>query len=169
MPEVLSRVSEAKLILAIRQDDLRYEQQLHSLVQELRLEDHIEFRLNVGEPEKRELLQASRVLVVPSAVEGFGIVVLEANACGVPVVASSGVPEGAVSDGVNGVRYRFGDTQALSEAIISLLLDDGLYSSLHRNALANAKRFAWSRVGAEFERVVVSAAAANSHPHRIAQ
>src|SRR5207245_905681 len=99
------------------------------------------------------------VLVVPSAVEGFGIVVLEANACGVPVIASSGVPQGAVGDGVNGLRYQFGDIRALADAMAKLLTDDELHSSLSRSARNGAERYRWSRVGAEFGSVVSLAAA----------
>jgi glycosyltransferase involved in cell wall biosynthesis len=98
-------------------------------------------------------------LVLPSSVEGFGIVVLEANACGVPVIASSGVPEGAVRDGFNGLRYQFGDIRALADRIVHLLWDTALYSSLSKNASSNAERFSWSRVGADYERVVREAAA----------
>jgi glycosyltransferase involved in cell wall biosynthesis len=92
MVEVVKRLPDARLILAIRSDDQKYERELHELVERLQLADHVEFRLNVSEAEKRDLLLSVQVLVLPSAVEGFGIVVLEANACGVPVVASSGVP-----------------------------------------------------------------------------
>src|SRR5207302_9378883 len=97
---------------------------------------------------------SSRVLVVTSAVEGFGIVVLEANALGLPVVASSGVPEGAVTDGVNGLRYRFGDIHDLTDRLVELLQNESLYSELSSGALRHASRFTWSRVGAEFEQVV---------------
>jgi glycosyltransferase involved in cell wall biosynthesis len=169
MPDVVKRVPNAKLILAIRRDDEKYESQLRALVTGLHLDDHVEFRLNVSEQEKRRLLQTCRVLVVPSVVEGFGIVVLEANACGVPVVASSGVPEGSVRQDFNGLRYPFGDTQALSETLSSLLLDDVLYSRLRRNALSNVKRFSWSQIGANFERVAIEAASPGSHLHSVAR
>src|SRR6202011_1732558 len=101
---------------------------------------------------------SSRVLVVPSAVEGFGIVVLEANACGVPVVASSGVPEGAVRHRVNGLRYQFGNIEALSKALIEILTDDALCDELSANAQTFAHRFSWSSVGAQYEHVVQRAA-----------
>jgi phosphatidylinositol alpha-mannosyltransferase len=159
MPHVVDRVPNARLILAIRRDDENYERQLRGLVNELHLDGSVQFRINVSEQEKRDLFGLATGLVVPSAVEGFGIVVLEANALGVPVIASTGVPEGAVRDGFNGLRYEFGDVQALSDAIVRMLQDEGLHSELSRNGLANVQRYRWSRVGAEFERVVVAAAA----------
>ena len=159
MPEVVRHTPNAKLILAIRRDDEKYEEQLRTLVNELRMGDHVEFRINVSEQEKRDLFRAATALVVTSAVEGFGIVVLEANAFGVPVVASSGVPEGAVRDGFNGLRYEFGNVQGLSDALVRLLQDPDVYSKISTNALTSVQRYKWSRVGAEFEQVVVAAAA----------
>jgi glycosyltransferase involved in cell wall biosynthesis len=118
----------------------------------------VEFRFDLTDAEKRDLMGSARILVVTSAVEGFGIVVLEANACGLPVVASSGVPEGAVEENVNGMRYPFGDVQALAARVVQLLQDEPLYSRLSQKALERVKRYGWSRVGAEFEEVVAKAA-----------
>ncbi|MFQ5875324.1 MAG: glycosyltransferase family 4 protein, partial [Dehalococcoidia bacterium] len=91
MQEVVTQVPGAKLVLAGRHDDRKYEAGLKRLVEALRLTDHVEFRFNISEEHKRAILKTSRALVLPSSVEGFGIVVVEANACGVPVVASDGV------------------------------------------------------------------------------
>jgi glycosyltransferase involved in cell wall biosynthesis len=159
MVEVVKRIPEARLTLAIRHDDLKYERELVELVEELHLKSSVSFRFNVSEDEKRELLSATRVLVVSSVVEGFGIVVLEANACGVPVVASSGVPEGAVRDGVNGLRYPYGDIGALAGAICRVLQDDQLHSRLSQAGLEFARGFAWRRVGAQYADVVEKAVA----------
>src|SRR5258708_31694515 len=82
MVEVVKRIPDATLTLAIRHDDLKYERELVAVVKELHLGASVSFRFNVTELEKRELLAATRVLVVPSVVEGFGIVGLEANASG---------------------------------------------------------------------------------------
>jgi glycosyltransferase involved in cell wall biosynthesis len=159
MPVVIDQIKTARLVIAGRHDDVAYERELHNLVERLGLERSVVFRFNLTEAEKRRLIQESRILVLPSSVEGFGIVVLEANACGVPVIASSGVPEGAVRDGFNGLRYQFGDIRALADRIVHLLWDTALYSSLSKNASSNAERFSWSRVGADYERVVREAAA----------
>lgn len=154
MPAVVQHVKTARLVIAGRRDDVVYERELRGLVERLGLHDHVEFHFDLTEEEKRTLIEATRIVVLPSAVEGFGIVVLEANAYGVPVVASSGVPEGAVRDGFNGLRFPFGDTQALGERILQLLEDEGLYSHLSQNAAKNAADFSWSHVGAQFELVV---------------
>ena len=63
---------------------------LHSLAQSLHVADAVDFRHDVGEQkEVYSLLKAARVSVFPSAREGFGIAVLEALACGVPVITTS--------------------------------------------------------------------------------
>jgi glycosyltransferase involved in cell wall biosynthesis len=162
MVEVVKRVPEAKLILAIRHDDLKYERELIELVTELQIANCVEFRFNVSEQEKRDLLGATRALVVSSVVEGFGIVVLEANACGVPVIASSGVPEGAVRDGMNGLRYPYGDVAALAATICRVLQDDQLHARLSEAGREFARRFAWRKVGAQYAGVVESAVARRS-------
>jgi glycosyltransferase involved in cell wall biosynthesis len=159
MAAVVRQVKAARLVIAGRRDDVVYENDLRRMVQRLGLDGHVEFRFDLTELEKRRLMDESRIVVLPSTVEGFGIVVLEANACGVPVIASTGVPEGAVQDHVNGLRYPFGDIHALGDRIVQLLQDDALYSRLSQNALKYAERFSWSRVGAEFERVVLETAA----------
>ncbi len=157
--EVKEQVKGARLTIAGRRDDVAYETELRTMVQRLGLGASVDFRFNLSDEDKRTLMQTSRILVITSAVEGFGIVAVEANACGIPVVASTGVPEGAVRDGFNGLRYPFGDSSALAAQILRLLQDDQLYEQLSRNALEHAARFKWSRVGAEFEQVVRSLAA----------
>jgi glycosyltransferase involved in cell wall biosynthesis len=154
MAAVVMHVPSARLIIAARRDDRSYEQQMRRLVSDLGLDNNVEFKFNVSEDEKRSLVAASRVLVVPSSVEGFGIVVLEANAYGVPVVASSGVPEGAVREGGNGLRYPFGNIPALSDRIVQVLTDDELYSRLSAESLRFVSHFGWREVSRQFEQVL---------------
>ena len=158
MTRVLERVPDATLLLAGRHDDLKFEGELLALVSRLGLTKNVEFRFGINEEEKRDILSKSRVMVVSSPVEGFGIVVLEANACGVPVVASTGVPASVVTDRRNGLRYPYGDLNALANATIQVLTSDALYDALSASAFAFARQFPWSRAGAEYERVILSAA-----------
>lgn len=154
---IVKEIPEAQLILAGRHDDGRYLEKLQRLVAELNLEAHVRFRIDVSEEEKRAILSGCRVLALPSSVEGFGIVALEANACGVPVVASSGVPEGAIRHDDNGLRYPFGDIAALATAVIQVLQDEVLHRRLSENGVKFAREFRWSKVGAQFEDILTHA------------
>ncbi len=154
MARVARELPHARLILAGRHADKKYEAELKRLAQRLGLDGRVEFLFNVTEEGKRALLKGCRVLVLPSSVEGFGIVVLEANACGVPVVASSGVPADAVQHRNNGLRYPFGDIAALAQNIVRVLKDDELYARLSANGVNFARQFGWQHVGKRFEEVV---------------
>lgn len=145
----------AHLTLAGRRDDRVYERELMKLVDQLGMIEQVTFSFNITEEEKRALLRRTRVLVLPSAVEGFGIVVLEANACGVPVVASSGVPESVVAHRRNGLRYPFGHVRMLAEALADVLRDDQLYLSLSKDSIALARGFRWSEVGRRYENALL--------------
>ena len=151
MKEVVRQIPRAQLTVAGRRDDREYERSLQRMVQELGLTENVRFRFDVTEEEKRSALRSCRTCVMPSPVEGFGIVVLEANACGTPVIASSGVPEGAVQEDLNGLRYPFGDIASLARCIVRMLGEDELYSRLSGNRLAFARQFAWRKVGALYE------------------
>jgi glycosyltransferase involved in cell wall biosynthesis len=154
MPEILRALPEARLILAGRHDDNRYESELRSLVRRLNVAQNVEFLFNLAEDEKIKLLKSCRVLVLPSAVEGFGIVVLEANASGVPVVASTGVPESVVADGSNGLRYPYGNVSSLTQSILRVLQDDALYYHMSVSGLRFAASFSWTSVGRKYEAVL---------------
>ena len=171
MPAIVKNVPDARLIIAARRDDLAYESELRGLIHDLRLDGHVEFRFDITEVDKsssqrkRDLFRASRVLVLPSSVEGFGIVVLEANSCGVPVVASTGVPESAVRHGYNGLRYPFGQIDALSGAIADVLSNADLHRRLSENSREFARQFGWRKVGAEYERVLVRSLSEHALQH----
>lgn len=67
----------------------------------------------------------SAILILTSTREGFGNVIVEAMACGVPVVSTrSAGPEDLIHDGVNGILVSNGDERALAEAILKLLEDE---------------------------------------------
>jgi glycosyltransferase involved in cell wall biosynthesis len=140
-------IQDYKLVIAgkVSEIDRGYINELKKLAERLRVSDHIEFKLNITEKEKLQLLQKARILVQPSPVEGFSIVVAEANRCGTPVVASDGVPNDVVRNGFNGFVYAFGNIEALVIAITKLIKDEKLWRSLSKNAYDWAKQFAWDR------------------------
>lgn len=148
LPKVLSNTKQqCTLVIAgkLSEIDMNYVNSLKSMVRRLGIEDHVRFRLNISENEKIELLAKARVLVQPSPVEGFSIVVIEANRCGTPVVASSGVPKDVIIENFNGLVYPFGDIEALSKALVELLNNDQLWKKLSENSISWAQNFTWEK------------------------
>ena len=117
--------------------------------------DSIEFRGVVSEEEKIKLLKEAWVSVTPSTKEGWGITVIEANACGTPVIAYK-VPglRDSIRHGYNGLLVENGNIKALSNAIINLIEDNDLREELSRNAKEWAKQFNWDKSAERFEKVL---------------
>jgi len=130
LPAVLQEAPNARLTIAGRRSDDGYEQEMRALAVTLGVERQVSFVTDLSEEEKRRLLTSTDLMVLPSLLEGYGIVTIEANEVNVPVIASSGVPVAAVEDGVNGLRYDFGDISQLSRLISRCLTDDLAYASL---------------------------------------
>ena len=88
------------------------------------------------------------VFVLPSRMESFGIVLLEALACGTPVVASSvGGIKCVVQGGVNGLLVPYGDVEGLAEGMLMLLRDRELASQLVAEGPRRiAERYGWMTV-----------------------
>lgn len=101
----------------------------------------------VSEPAKVDWMRRATVLVQPSRKEGWGLTVLEANACGTPVVATR-VPglRDSVRDGETGLLAPGGDPSRLAERLLEVLGDPALRARLARGGLAWAARFGWDGV-----------------------
>jgi len=90
---------------------------------------------------------AADAVVVPSHYESFGMVALEAMACGTPVVASQvGGLAFLVQDGVTGYHVPVDDPNALSDRLIALVDDQALRTRLSEQAAAFARAYAWSEI-----------------------
>lgn len=89
-----------------------------------------------------ELYSASRVFLRPSYLEGFGLSILEALACGTPVIATrvGGIPE-IITDGEEGYLVEPGDALALADRIVTILDDDDLWKEMSRKAIKKASTF----------------------------
>lgn len=100
----------------------------------------------------------ARAFVVPSLYEGFGLPALEAMACGIPVVSSeaASLPE-VVGDAALIVNPR--DEQAIADAIVRVLDDEGVRGGLIRRGLERARQFTWDRTAASVWKVLLEAAA----------
>ncbi len=125
---------------------------LHRLRAELGIEDLVTFQ---GAKEQDLLVYyyaAAEMVVVPSHYESFGMVALEAMACGTPVIASKvGGLALNVRDGETGFLVPDGDPEALAGRIRLLLCDESLRLKLGAQAHRWASRYGWPRVANEIE------------------
>jgi len=123
------------------------------LVRELNQTDHVVF---MGLQDYLErILPCTDLLLLPSEQESFGLVALEAHACGVPVIASrvGGLPE-LVQDGKTGFLAPVGDVAEMAEKALTLLEDPKLHRSFSRKARRLAEtRFRTDLVVPEYERL----------------
>ncbi len=93
---------------------------------------------------------AASIVVVPSHYESFGLVALEAMACGAPVIASDvGGLSFSVSDGFNGYLVPNGDPDALAYKVTLLLKFEGLRNQLGEQARRWVERYDWPNIAAE--------------------
>jgi D-inositol-3-phosphate glycosyltransferase len=92
---------------------------------------------------------AAEAVVMPSHYESFGMVALEAMACGTPVVASQvGGLAFLVQDGLTGYTVPSGDPTALSERLTRLLQDEGLRRQMGAQAIEVAQDYGWEKIAA---------------------
>jgi D-inositol-3-phosphate glycosyltransferase len=90
---------------------------------------------------------AAEAVVVPSQYESFGMVALEAMACGTPVVASQiGGLAYLVQDGVTGFTVPVDDPHELAQKLESILLDPDLHQRLGMQAVKVAQAYAWEKI-----------------------
>ena len=98
--------------------------------------------------------RAADVVLVPSRSESFGLVALEAAACGVPVVASAvGGLLTLVDDGTTGFLVRGRAPEEFAKAIARILDEPALAASMGAASAARAKRYTWSFAAARLRRL----------------
>lgn len=98
-------------------------------------------------------MKQARIFVSPSLLEGFGLAVAEANACGLPAVIVDNIWNASweiIIDSHNGLIVD-NDPNKLAEAIGRLLVDDDFRGRLSVNAIISSKRFGWDRIAEQLE------------------
>lgn len=125
--------------------DKNYKKKLFDLSEQLQV-DNIKFWGYVSDNKKFNLLARAHVLVNPSVREGWGLVNIEANAVGTPVVAYdvAGCSDSIKND-ETGILVILGNYKGLAESIITLVNNASLYNKLRRNALGWSKKFSWEK------------------------
>ncbi|MFC4712325.1 N-acetyl-alpha-D-glucosaminyl L-malate synthase BshA [Planococcus dechangensis] len=124
---------------------------IHQQVKDLQMEKDVLF---LGKRDNlSELYSMSDVKLLMSEKEAFGLVLLEAMACGVPAIGTriGGIPE-IIEPGKNGYLVELGDSDAAAQAAIRILNDDTLHEHMAKAALHTAtERFSSKKILAEYE------------------
>jgi D-inositol-3-phosphate glycosyltransferase len=118
---------------------------LTELSRTLGIADLVRLEPPCPQPELADWYRAATVVMVPSYSESFGLVAVEAQACGTPVVAASvGGLRTAVQDGVSGVLVEGHDPADYACVLRDLIAHPGRRERLSRGAVAHASRFGWN-------------------------
>lgn len=130
-------------------DGPSYLEGLRRLAVDQGLEERVRFLPPRPHHEMPALYSAADALLMPSRSESFGLAALEAQACGVPVVASAvGGLRSVVSPGASGFLVLGHDPAAYAARLIQLLADRGLARRLSLGAREHARRFSWEQTTA---------------------
>ena len=153
MPKIIKEVPNTELVFVGRET---MKKELEMLSKKLGIDKHIKFAGFVEEILKPLYYKAADVFVLPSVMkhESFGIVNLEAMACGIPIVASiiGGVPD-VVKDGENGLLVQPKDSNELADAIIYLLENKEEREKMGKNGRGKVKDYSWERIADMTEKI----------------
>jgi len=120
---------------------------LQGLCHDLCMDKMVVFLGKRGQEALPYYYSAAEVLVMPSHYESFGMVALEAMACGTPVIVSQvGGLAFLVQDGVTGFQVPHGEHDALCEKLTILLADAPLRQKMGEQAANEARRYAWQQI-----------------------
>jgi glycosyltransferase involved in cell wall biosynthesis len=151
MPLLLERASAARLYV-IGAGPMQ--PKLRAIARDGGYEDQVVFLGRVSNEELVRWYNRASLVVVPSAFEGFGLAVLEAQACGAPVLATA--TEGLrdlIEDRVNGRLAPFGQPDELARVAAELLRDEAQRRALAEAGLLQAQAYDWDLVADRWREV----------------
>lgn len=138
--------STPMLVLAGRRGWLYDE--IFEQIDQLKLAGRVRFLENLSNEDWVALYSMAALLILPSFYEGFGLTVLEAMACGTPVVCSD---RGSLPEVAGGAALLINpdDLDGLTGAMEHVLEDESLRARMRERGLANVKRFSWEKTARE--------------------
>ena len=139
-------------------DHLRRLSRLKKLARRLHVEDRVIWLPHVPREDVAALIQNAGALMQPSVYEGFGLPVIEAMACGCPVVATDIPPFREIADGA-ALLVPTDDVGALASAVLEVVTSPARRRLMAESGLARAGQFSWDRCARETLDVYREAAA----------
>lgn len=131
-----------RLVLVASASNDQYRREVEATIERLELTGKVVFASNVRDEELVRWYNEASLFVYPSLYEGFGLPILEAMACGVPVVTSnvSSLPEAA---GDAALLVDPNDPEAIARTMYLVLTQEGLRRKLVARGLGRVERFGW--------------------------
>ncbi len=146
LPEVADAVPEARLTLV---GEGNLEASLKRRVSELGMDGRVRFLGYVPHEELPSIYRSARLFVLPSFYEGMSNTVLEAMACGLPIVATAEGGKEELFDG-NARTVPYGDPHALARVLAGLLRDDTTRQEMGQRSREIAERIGWRTVAEQY-------------------
>ena len=142
------KVSNFKLTIV---GDGPLKDRMFSLINEYKLKDKIDFLGWVRLEELPDIYRDSNVFILPSVMEGMPSVVLQAMACGLPIIASKvkGFEE-VLEENVNGLLAEYNDEIAFANAIEQLIKSPDLLNKMSENSFEKSKQFSWQTIAEKY-------------------
>jgi glycosyltransferase involved in cell wall biosynthesis len=151
MKIVQDKIPGARLILVGDGED---RERLESLSMQLGIKEYVQFAGEVPHENVQVFMQQADIFVLPSLYEGLPNVILEAMACGLPIVATrtGGIPD-IIMDNTNGFLVEIKDTETIAIKIILLLQDTALWKRISDNNKLLVKKYTWNNVIIKLEKI----------------
>jgi len=138
---------------------------LQALREKYNLEDLVVFLGRRGQDTLPYYYSAAKAVVVPSHYESFGMVALEAMACGTPVVASQvGGLAFLVQDGITGFTVPVDEPQALADRLTTLIQDASLRKRMGEQAAVFAREYGWEKIAVQIVKLYQELLDARAEP-----
>jgi glycosyltransferase involved in cell wall biosynthesis len=146
--EALARLARPEIALILAGGKGWLYQDIFNRVAQLGLQKQVRFTGYIADEHLPLWYNSASILAFPSVYEGFGMPVVEAMACGTPVVAakSSSIPEAC---GEAALYFNPENVGALTDRLSAILDDTNLAAAMRKKGLAQARLFSWQRAGQE--------------------
>jgi glycosyltransferase involved in cell wall biosynthesis len=157
MPQILERFPKAKLVIC---GDGPEKRNLQKLAEDLNISEHILFTGYISHDEMIQYYRSADVFILPSIEiggykEGLGVVIIEAMACGTPVIGTNigGITD-IIKDDYNGLLIAERSPDDIAKKAVKILTNKEYAEQLKQNALATVNsKYSWSRVVEAFSQI----------------
>jgi len=154
--EIKKIIPNIKLLILGRGEE-RYVEKIKMMIHDMGLEKNIMMLGFVSEQEKRNYLEKSHILIVPSRKEGWGLTIHEAGSRGTPAIGYNveGLRD-VIVDNVNGIICKNNSHADIAKNALLLFSNEKLYRKLQMGAISERKKYTWDRTYREFLEVLGS-------------